>query len=212
MSQSESIDVWTNIHAVSLSIGVQRPASRSSRRLGSLRRFLVTCFILFVGLVSAACLPAVKATVDVSDIESAFPVIEHLGVRVYNYDDRNSHVCQYFYYDRGAYGADPSDRFCLPINVDDIATGAHPDVQAFDDQARLDLATLASAFEPNDLSLEGLNLSIDNSAIRFGRFGFDRCVTYVFDPGWTVLPADHPGDSTSTAIDRDWYKVDSCPS
>ena len=83
----------------------------------------------------------------------------------------------------------------------------------FDQQALDDLATLKAEFARIRTPIDYLNVVFDPSGAIAPDSGFsaDRCVMYWYDPGWSVLPEDIPGEDVSAGIDEDWYKTDSCP-
>ena len=162
-------------------------------------------------LVVAGCFPISKTPVQVADLESLFPTIERLGLKVYVLDTRNSSTCEYFSYVRGAFSSDPANDLCAAVNVDSLDTGTTPPANAFDKAALADLDILKNEFRRINLPRVNLNIALLDGVIKSGAFAADRCVAYFYEPGWSGLPPDVPGDAKSTAIDRNWYKIDSCP-
>ena len=162
---------------------------------------------------------APKASVDLAAVQAAFPTIERLGAVVYMHDgasDQGDPECEYFEYGRGAFSSNPAAEFCRVFDFDDRHPGGGSAGQvpvAFDDQARADLIELLASFDGVGTPLAYMNLMLaaDGSVTGDSGFRFDRCVSYWYQPGWSSLPEDLPGDSVSSGIDADWYKTDSCP-
>ena len=176
--------------------------------------------LVFALLIVAGCafFRTPKATVNVADVAAAFPTLERLSAVVYMLDAGSGEEpgCEYFQYGRGAFTSNPDDEFCRVFDFDNRHPGGGdegPVPIAFDAEARRDLAALKRAFEGVGAPLDYMNavLAADGSVASDSGFAFDRCVTYWYHPGWTVLPEDIAGDSVSTGINADWYKTDGCP-
>lgn len=153
--------------------------------------------------------------VAVSDIASVFPTVEGLAARVYMvHETGEGETCEYFEYVTRSFTSIPTDQFCRVFDFDDRHPGEGEGVDpiGFTQDARDDLAGLKAAFRQAGLDIEYLNVVFrpDGSVGPGSFFQFDPCVAFVYEPGWSVLPEDFPGDSTSVGIDANWYKMDSC--
>jgi hypothetical protein len=176
--------------------------------------------LLVVALVFSGCamFRTPKATLSVDDIAVAFLTIQRLSAVVYSRDasEDGEADCEYFQYGRGAFTSKPEDEFCRVFDFADRQPGGGdegPAPVAFDAQARTDLAEFLAALKSVGAPLNYMNLvpTADGSVGPDSNFAFDRCVSYVYQPGWTALPEDLSDDAVSSGINADWYKVDSCP-
>jgi hypothetical protein len=176
--------------------------------------------LMVVALVFSGCavFRTPKVTVSVDDIAMAFPTIQRLSAVVYLHEAGQDGAadCEYFEYGRGAFTSKPEDEFCRVFDFADRQPGGGsegPAPAAFDAQAQADLAEFLAAFEAVGARLDYMNLvPAENGSVGPDtNFAFDRCVSYVYQPGWTTLSEDVSGDSISSGIDRDWYKTDGCP-
>lgn len=165
-------------------------------------------------LVGCAFFSPPKAQVDVRDIEAAFPTMQRLAVGVYwLMAGGEEDECEYFQYSRGAFTSRPDD--CRVFDYDDRQPGGGaegPVPDPFDEQARFDVADMLAAFEGVGAPLDYINVVVqaDGSVGPDSNFSFDRCVMYVYDPGWTTLPEADP-DSIAAGVNTDWYSIDDCP-
>jgi hypothetical protein len=176
--------------------------------------------LMVIALVISGCalFRTPKATVSVDDITLAFPTIQRLSAVVYSNEAGQDGAadCEYFEYGRGAFTSKPEDEFCRVFDFANRQPGGGsegPAPAAFDAQARADLAEFLAAFKPVGVPLDYVNLvpTANGSIGPDTNLAFDRCVSYVYQPGWTTLPEDTPGDSVSSGIDKNWYKADGCP-
>jgi hypothetical protein len=172
--------------------------------------------LLLTALLGCALIGPKKADVDVAHVAAAFETIERLGAVAYMVQPENEgEDCVYFQYKRGAFTSLPQDEFCRVFDFDNRQPGGGsegPIPIAFDDAAKGDLAELKAALGGVGAPLDYMNLVLraDGSVGRDSGFAFDRCVMYWYEPGWTSLPEDIDEETVTTAIDSDWYEVDSC--
>jgi hypothetical protein len=168
--------------------------------------------LILLGSIAVGCLPPVKAAVSVTDLASTFPTLDRLAVRSYEFRRFNDGepVCESFHYARGAFTSIPGDEFCAVFHDD---PDPRPVPIAFDAQALADLAVVKIDFARMGVPIQQIYIHSDSegSVGRGSAFAADRCVIYVYDPGWAVLPEQIPGDSISSGLTADWYKTDSCP-
>ena len=162
---------------------------------------------VLVLLAAVGCLRPTKAGLSVSALSALFPVMDQLDVHSYMADPHDPD-CVYFEYRRGSFTSNPSNEFCRTFEGPD-----DPAPVAFDPRATNDMASLIGEFERVGVPIEYLYISQDVAgAVGSGSlFAADRCVAYVYEPGWSSLPEDIPGESVSTAISADWHKTDNCP-
>jgi hypothetical protein len=184
----------------------------------SLRRAAPRISLLVIVLVVAGCVlfSPPKAKVAVADIAAAFPEVDRLGAVVYMYEAGSDGEpdCEYFEYRRGAFTSKPEDRLCRVFDFDGRHTGGGdegPIPVAFDEEAHADLVAFKRALDRVGAALVYMNavLAADGSVGPDSGFKFDRCVAYWYQPGWTSLPEDIPGD-ISSGINEDWYNTDGC--
>ncbi len=184
----------------------------------SRRRVSLTALVILASLTVAGCLQPAKAKVSVADMSALFPAIERLGVRSYMVRGpmTDQPGCEFFLYRRGPFTSATSGDDCRimwvdPENPDAGPVGPAP--SAFDREAQDDLAALKREFGRIGVPIEYLYINLDSAGSVGPRSAFaaDRCVAYFYEPGWTALPEDIPGEQVSTGITADWYKTDTCP-
>jgi hypothetical protein len=185
-----------------------------------LGRAQAPALVVVAALVFAGCglFRPSKSTVSVDDIALAFPTIQRFSAVAYSHEagQDGEADCQYFQYGRGAFSSKPEDEFCRIYDFDNRQPGGGPEGPvpvAFDARPRTDLAELLTVFKSVGAPLDYMNVAptSDGSVGPDSYFDFDRCVTYVYQPGWTTLPEDDPGRYVSTGINVDWFKTDLCP-
>jgi hypothetical protein len=153
--------------------------------------------VLFAALavVLAGC-GQPSPTDAVADLEALFPTLAQYRVtNLYRTDE-----CEYIVYARGAFVTDPGSPDC-EIDVE----GPQPR-SAIDAQARTDLDAIYAASERYGARLQAAFPEYrPDGSIEGGSFGFHWCTSFIYEPGWTELPA---GDSeVSRAVDADWYSI-----
>jgi hypothetical protein len=157
---------------------------------------------LLVGV--AGCSPSPSRDV-VADLERLLPIIEDLQIRSYWLRDEQ---CEYIAFADSAFSSDVDDEFC----------GIFPDGDrslvpaAFDAAAIADLDRLKGEFRRVGLTLDYIAASYtrEGTIASGSYFSADRCVGYTYEPGWTELPEDEPGEYVYVGLDEDWWAGDCC--
>ncbi len=166
-------------------------------------------------LVAPACdLGVAKASAarSIPAIRALLPAFEALDVRIY----MDAEGCEYLVDDRGAFASNlDQEGWCRVWDFEDRHPGGNAALAPgpFDDAARMEFTALRHEIDEAGLDLDYLDLLYDpDGHIAPGSiFAVGPCVTFFYDPRWSVLPESIEGVSVSTAIDDDWYQTDICP-
>src|SRR5262245_21899051 len=168
-------------------------------------RLSVAAVPIALALVVAGCVHAGRPDADrmardVEKLQSAFPVLEELGVRGF----RNQDWCRFIDYPRGAFTNLPDGDNSDTCNLFD-GKGL-----AFDNAAKADFERVRGTLDQTGVHGDWvLNVTYDGAGqLKGAEFAvqgdaFDRW-TYVYEPGGAV-PEDMPGEEEYTPINADWY-------